>query len=85
MTSILILGSTTKPRLTQILNAAVTRLGLTEVRVVAETEMDRLAVEWNARRYELRRYWVEPEGDVALVFPGWDGGYKAGRVIYVDA
>lgn len=83
MTSILILGSTSKTRLTQILDAAVTRLGLTEVRVVAETEMDRMVVEWNARRYELRRYWVDPEGDVALIFPGHTGGLpRAERIIW---
>lgn len=86
MTSILLLGHTTPARLTQILDAAVERLGLTEVHVVANSELDEPVTKWNARRFELRRYYLPPlDADVALVFPGWDGEFTAGRVIYVDS
>lgn len=85
MASVLVLGATSPARLTQILDAAVSRLGLTEVRVVAGGEMDSMVTEWNSRRYELRRYWdAQPVADIALIFPGWDGSFDAGRVIYVD-
>jgi hypothetical protein len=87
VTAILVLGHTSPARLHQILDAAVSRLGLSEVRVVGGSSLDAPVTAWNARRFELRRYWdAEPEADVALIFPGWDGEVPTvGRVIYVDA
>jgi len=74
MTTILLLGTTSPARLAKLLDAAVERLGLTEVVVVAGTEMDDMVVTWNARRYKLTRYYLPPlVGDVALIFLGWDG------------
>jgi hypothetical protein len=87
VTAVLVLGAASKPRLHQILDAAVSRLGLTEVRVVGGSELDEPVTAWCARRFELRRYWdAEPEADVALIFPGWDGDLpQAERIIHIDA
>jgi hypothetical protein len=87
VTSVLVLGVASKPRLHQILDAAVERLGLTSVAVIGGSEIDEPVTAWCARRWELRRYWdAEPEADVALIFPGWGGEVpRAERIIYVDA
>lgn len=85
VTTIAVLGTPiSQQRLAAILDAAVVRLGLTEVVVVADTEMDAMACAWNLRRYKLTRYWGEmPRCEVALVFGA--GSTDADRVIYVDA
>jgi hypothetical protein len=83
--SILVLGSPASPaRLHQILDAAIDRLGLTSVAVVGGSSLDDPVTAWCARRWELRRYWdAEPEADVALIFPGWDGDLpRAERIIW---
>lgn len=84
MTSILILGVTNPSRLGVILDAACERLDLTELWVMADTDMDAMASAWNLRRYELRRWWVAPVGaGVALIFPGSDGDLpEAERLIW---
>ena len=75
MTRVLVLGTPpTQARLAKLLDAAVSRLGLTELATVAGSPADPMVTEWNCRRYRLVRYWeAEPVGDVCLVFPGWKG------------
>ena len=85
MTTIALLGTTSQARLAQILDAAVTRLGLTEIAVIADSEMDTLACQWNRRRYQLTRYYPPkplPSVDVALIFGA--GTAQADRVIIID-
>lgn len=85
MTTILITGlPSSQARLAQVLDAAVERLGMSRVAVLADSEVDAMAVEWNGRRYELVRWWVTPrEVDIVLRWPG--GSVVSGaRVIEVD-
>ncbi len=82
MTRILVTGSPTHERLSKILDAAIERLGLTEVAVIAGDDCDPLAVEWNDRRFNLYRFYGEPVGiDVHLIFPGWDGPEWGAKII----
>lgn len=82
MTRILCTGSPTQARLSKILDAAVTRLGLTEIAVMANDPCDSLAVEWNDRRFNLYRFYGEPVGvDVHLIFDGWDGRELGAKII----
>lgn len=75
MTRILVTGPTSLPRLNQILDAAVYRLGLTELAVVGDDWCDGPVTKWNARRYELTRYWEDtPVADIHL----WFGGARYG-------
>jgi hypothetical protein len=69
------------------MDAAVERLGLTSVAIIGGSELDAPVTAWNARRWELRRYWdAEPEADVALIFPGHTGDLpRAERIIHIDA
>lgn len=81
MTRILCTGAPTPERLRQIMDAAVTRLGLTEVAVMAGDTCDQLVTDWCDRRWKLYRFYSQPHGvDVHLVFGGW-GGAEWGRVI----
>lgn len=83
MTTIALLGSPSAARLAQILDAAVKRLGLTEIIVIADSEMDGLACQWNRRRYQLTRYWGQmPRCEIALIFGA--GTAQADRVIIID-
>lgn len=71
MSKILVTGCTTRPRLHKILNAAVDRLGLTEVAVVGDDWCDKHVTRWNDSRYLLWRYWeAKPEADIHLWFSG---------------
>lgn len=85
VTTIALLGCPSATRLAQILDAAVTRLGLTEIVVIADSEMDGLACQWNRRRYQLTRYYPPkplPLVGVALIFG--TGTAQADRVIIID-
>ena len=85
MTTILLLGSTSPSRLAQILDAAVDRLGLSSIAVIADSELDALACQWNRRRYQLTRYYPPkplPRCEIALVFGA--GTAQADRVIIID-
>lgn len=69
MTTILVLGVTSPARLAKILDAAITRLALSELAVVGGSEADAMVTDWNARRYRLTRWWLAaPVADVALIF-----------------
>jgi hypothetical protein len=88
VTTILACGQPPSPaRLHKLLDAAITRLDLTELATIAGDPCDELVGEWNGRRYRLVRYYLPPiVADVALVFPGWSGDLSGvGRIIYVEA
>lgn len=79
LASVLCVGHPPSPaRLHKLLDAAITRLGLTELATIAGDPCDELVGEWNARRYKLTRFYLSaPVADVALVFPGWEGELPA--------
>lgn len=84
MTRILCTGSPTRARLNKILDAAVERLGLTEVAVIAGDDCDDMVTAWNDRRWPLYRFYSEPQGvDVHLIFPGYEGARYGNRIIEV--
>lgn len=82
MTRILVTGSPTSARLAKIMDAAIERLGLTEIAVLASDPCDPLAVEWNDRRFNLYRFYREPVGvDVHLIFDGYSGREWGAKII----
>lgn len=54
---------------------------MTELAVVADDPCDALVCEWNARRYQLTRWWAAPVADVCLVFGDAAEPVGIGRVI----
>lgn len=74
MTRVLVTGSTTPERLHKIMDAAVERMDMTEVAVLAGDASDRLVTDWCDRRWTLYRFHRDPLGvDVHLIFPGYSG------------
>jgi hypothetical protein len=78
---ILVTGSATPARIAQIMDAAVDRLDLTEVAVLAGDDADAPVTGWCDRRWTLYRFHRDPlDIDIHLVFPGYSGA-EWGRVI----
>lgn len=82
---ILVTGSTTPARLHKILDAAVERLDLTEVVVLAGEAADAPVTDWCDRRWTLYRFHRDPlDIDVHLIFPGYSGAEWGTSNIKVD-